>query len=421
MGSTFTDEGFATWYDDLALLRTNVVTGCPLCQHLSLFDLQAFPRFHFLSDANLLAILGAANSSIGTTSSTNSELQHQHAGVAVVRPHLRSLFPAVADVIVSTAAVSGGGTTSSRASTRKARDSTGSTGTSSRDAFFITGVISVDGEVLTLQSPVSLSGSPEAWLGRLEAEIKRTLHQGIKEAVFSYPHAADRAEWLASHFSQIGLIASRIWFCWSVEDALQKVASGSDIRALRRLSDQLTSQRAEVVVQLQDRALPPLSRSKLSAVLLSDSACLHTVDRLLDESVTDASHWAWHSQLRHYWDREADDVIVMQAGNSFRYGHELTSLPPSSIGSIGTDGSSSLLAIAQALSGTSSSAAAGCLLTGSAAAGCVIAASTAMGQPCFTLHCGHPALDASATAAFLAGACRLGGWALLGEWHFSRL
>jgi dynein heavy chain len=38
------------------------------------------------------------------------------------------------------------------------------------------------------------------------------------------------------------------------------------------------------------------------------------------------SEFAWESQLRFYWDRRANDVIIKQCIGSFKYGYEYTGL-----------------------------------------------------------------------------------------------
>ena len=43
------------------------------------------------------------------------------------------------------------------------------------------------------------------------------------------------------------------------------------------------------------------------------------------DSVLDERDFAWESQLRFFWERDSDDVLIRQCSGAFQYGYEIAS------------------------------------------------------------------------------------------------
>ena len=50
------------------------------------------------------------------------------------------------------------------------------------------------------------------------------------------------------------------------------------------------------------------------------------VERFVRDSILDAKEFEWESQLRFYWDREKDDIIIKQCTGNFSYCYEYQGL-----------------------------------------------------------------------------------------------
>ena len=106
----------------------------------------AFPRFYFLSDDELLQILGTSDPK-------------------AVQEHMLKLFD-------NTAALQ-----------------------FDRAASKVLGMVSSEKESFPFITQQSTEGAVESWLSTVESEMITTLRRTMKEAVFKYP-LADRIEWL---------------------------------------------------------------------------------------------------------------------------------------------------------------------------------------------------------------------------------
>ncbi|KAJ8313224.1 hypothetical protein KUTeg_009222, partial [Tegillarca granosa] len=133
----------------------------------------AFPRFYFVSSADLLDILSNGNNP------------------SVVSRHLTKLFDSMAAL-------------------KFEQDEQG------RDAKVGLGMYSKDGEYVELESQCDLSGQVEVWLNHvLESQIKTVRHE-MTEAVVGYEEKP-REQWLFDYPAQVALCATQIW--WTTEIA----------------------------------------------------------------------------------------------------------------------------------------------------------------------------------------------------------
>ena len=189
----------------------------------------------------------------------------------------------------------------------------------------VTALTSSEGESFALREPVPVDGAAvEVWMLRAEAAMRTTLHAMTKEGVFSYAHAP-RLAWVESVLGMVGLVGAQIWWTWETEDALRLVRSGARKSALREHAARLSQQLLALVAKVRE-PLPRTTRLKVNTLLTVDVHARDIVDGLVRASVTEASDFAWESQLRAYWERDADDACLRQCTGSFRYGFEYMGL-----------------------------------------------------------------------------------------------
>lgn len=72
--------------------------------------------------------------------------------------------------------------------------------------------------------------------------------------------------------------------------------------------------------------LEPNARRKVNTLVITDVHARDVADALVRDSVLDAADFAWEAQLRFYWDRASDDLVIRQCGGAFRYGYEFMGL-----------------------------------------------------------------------------------------------
>ncbi|PRP82215.1 dynein-1-alpha heavy chain, flagellar inner arm I1 complex, partial [Planoprotostelium fungivorum] len=322
----------------------------------------SFPRFFFISDDELLSIIGSQDP-------TN------------VQEHMIKLFDNVIALKFG----------------------------SSRNTRNVVGMISSQGEAITLRQPVLVEGQVESWMSAVEAEMRKTLRATAKEATFFYPKT-QRMQWLYSYPGMITLLGSQVWWTWEVEDTFQQIREG-DKYAMKKLSAKLASRLIELVGEVR-KDLTENDRIKVNTLIIIDVYQRDVIERFVKDSILDAREFEWESQLRYYWDKQIDDVQVRQCNGSFDYGYEYLGLSGRLVVTPLTE--RCIMTLTQALSmklGGSPSGPAG---TGKTET--VKDLAKALGLHCIVFNCSE-GLDYSTMGSIFSGLVQCGGWGCFDEFN----
>lgn len=226
----------------------------------------AFPRFFFISDDELLSILG--------TSDPTS-----------VQEHMLKLFDNCATLKFG------------------------------RGNKSIVGMVSSEKEGFDFRTPVAIEGAVEVWMTAVEAEMRRTLYQISKEGVFYYAKSP-RTKWILENLGMVTLVGSQIWWTWETEDVFRRVRDGNK-HGMKEFAAKLTGQLSELTTMVRSD-LSNEARKKVNALIIIDVHARDIIDTFVRDSIMDAREFAWESQLRFYWDRQQDDILIRQCTGLFR-------------------------------------------------------------------------------------------------------
>ena len=80
---------------------------------------------------------------------------------------------------------------------------------------------------------------------------------------------------------------------------------------MQELSSKLTNQLADLTSMVR-RDLGGEARKKVNTLIITDVHARDIIETFVRDSVMDAREFAWESQLRFYWDRTADDLMIRQ-------------------------------------------------------------------------------------------------------------
>ncbi|XP_055534643.1 cytoplasmic dynein 2 heavy chain 1 [Wyeomyia smithii] len=222
----------------------------------------AFSRFYFLSDDDLLEILG------------------QSMKEAIIQKHIRKLFPGIYRLVIE------------------------------NDGSRIVAFCSEEGDQLQLTNPISISPVIEDWLSVLVAEIKNALQFLIKKCL-------DKdffEEGVISEFPmQVICLVNSINFTRRTEKAISAMQL-SDLK--HQIQNDITRYSA-----LLHKSSDPLMKIKLRALLIDLVYQTTTVDYLSDHNVTNLQDWHWLQQLKFYVDRTGI-VNVKMVYAEFEYSYE---------------------------------------------------------------------------------------------------
>ncbi|GMI17677.1 hypothetical protein TrLO_g10552 [Triparma laevis f. longispina] len=246
---------------------------------------QAFPRFYFLADAELLALLSRAREA------------------RAVQPHMRKLFDAIYELDFGEQ----------------------KTGTN------ILAMVSQDKERVAIGPNLKARGNLEEWLSAVEESMRRCLHKITKACLTDVqavgPKSIDgrsRSDWVLQHPAQCITTVAQIEWAKGCEEAILS----SDPNALNRWYN-VNMAYLEELTELVRSDLTPVERKIAVALVTADVHARDIVDTLMQQRVTTLSSFVWQAQLRYYFTKplnilnnNEEDVLVKQSSCVIEYGYE---------------------------------------------------------------------------------------------------
>ncbi|KAI8923518.1 dynein heavy chain and region D6 of dynein motor-domain-containing protein [Entophlyctis helioformis] len=244
---------------------------------------QAFPRFYFLSNDDLLEILGQAKD-------PNS-----------VQPHLKKCFDNINKLELAMA------------------------GTDGRRHNEALGMHSGEGEYVPFSTPVAVEGPVELWLLDIEAMMRVTLRKQLSGCLANLKKAK-RDKWLKDWPGMLLITSGLITWTADCTKSLQEVEKGEK-SALKGLKKKQISS-LKKLADLVRSPLGKVDRKKLIALITIEVHSRDVIDRMVKSNCSGVNAFDWLSQLRFYWEKEAkddEDCYIRQINTHFRYGFEFLS------------------------------------------------------------------------------------------------
>lgn len=167
---------------ELFVELTSLFEGLETCQKMLNKYLEtkrnSFPRFYFLSDNELLLVLGNTNPNC-------------------VQEHIVKMFDNVGSLIFVN---------------------------DSRNNTLVSGMISCEKEIMPFKSQVMVDESVEIWMYSVLIEMWRSNKYLIKKSIFDYGHTTgSRCEWMMNFQGQMCLAANSVWWTAEVENVFWKI------------------------------------------------------------------------------------------------------------------------------------------------------------------------------------------------------
>ncbi|CAG9859865.1 unnamed protein product [Phyllotreta striolata] len=235
----------------------------------------AFPRFYFVSSADLLDILSNGNSP------------------ELIQRHLIKLFDSLAKLKF---------TIEQGKATKKAR-----------------AMQSKEEEIVPFAHICDCSGKVEMWLGRVIDIMRLTLHDSFYAAVISYDEKP-RELWINDYPAQPALCGTQIWWTTEVNMTFAKLEEGYENALKDYQRKQINQLNALIVLLLGD--LTELERQKIMTICTIDVHARDVVAKMIVLKVDSSAAFQWQSQLRHRWDDKKDDCYANICDAEFRYTYE---------------------------------------------------------------------------------------------------
>ncbi|NWX62644.1 DYH17 protein, partial [Promerops cafer] len=216
----------------------------------------AFPRFYFVSSADLLDILSKGTEPLE------------------VSRHLTKLYDSLAKL--------------------KFQE-----GSDKKPQKVAHGMFSRDGEYVPFDADCDLSGQVEVWLNRLLERMRSTLRNLIPQALGTYDEKP-REQWVFDYPAQVALTCTQIAWTSEVGVAFASLEKGYE-NALKDYNKKQIA-RLNALISLLLGNLSAGDRMKIMTICTIDVHARDVVAKMIQTKVETSQAFAWQSQLRHRWD-----------------------------------------------------------------------------------------------------------------------
>ncbi|XP_049338447.1 dynein axonemal heavy chain 2 [Astyanax mexicanus] len=238
---------------------------------------QIFPRFYFLSNDDLLEILG------------------QSRNPDAVQPHLKKCFDNIKSLRIN-----------------KVRNNKSEAA----------GMFSADGEFVEFTHPVLLEGPVEAWLCDVERTMRWTLKDTLRNCRTALKKmTGKRDKWVKDWPGQMLITASQIQWTTDVTKCLITGKESADKSALKSMKKKQVSMLHRYSDAIRGN-LSKILRLKIVALVTVEVHARDVIDKLAKAGCCDVNAFDWLCQLRLYWEKDVDDCIIRQTNTHFQYGYE---------------------------------------------------------------------------------------------------
>uniref|UniRef100_A0A2I3TJ66 Dynein axonemal heavy chain 17 n=1 Tax=Pan troglodytes TaxID=9598 RepID=A0A2I3TJ66_PANTR len=263
-------------YDKLeALKKSLAICEKALAEYLETKRL-AFPRFYFVSSADLLDILSNGNDPVE------------------VSRHLSKLFDSLCKLKFRL----------------DANDTPLKVGL---------GMYSKEDEYMVFDQECDLSGQVEVWLNRVLDRMCSTLRHEIPEAVVTYEEKP-REQWILDYPAQVALTCTQIWWTTEVGLAFARLEEGYE-NAIKDYNKKQISQ-LNVLITLLLGNLNAGDRMKIMTICTIDVHARDVVAKMIVAKVESSQAFTWQAQLRHRWDEEKRHCFANICDAQIQYSYE---------------------------------------------------------------------------------------------------
>jgi len=233
----------------------------------------AFPRFYFVSPADLLDILSNGNAP------------------AKIQVHMPKIFQAIENLELKEEGV--------------------------RPAAL--GMhTNVGVEYVEFTQVLKLMGKVETYMQDVIDTMRSSLKDIAGKSLVKLGQMS-KEEWIKGDPAQVTLLINILTWTQDVEKAFAKLASSKD--AMEECHKHQIKLLSDLITMVQGDLTKPL-RQKIMCMITMDAHSRDIIDKLKIEKVMNAEEFQWQSQLKVYWVEEKKDFSMRIADAAFFYGYE---------------------------------------------------------------------------------------------------
>lgn len=240
---------------------------------------RAFPRFYFVSTADLLDILSNGNNPVK------------------VMGHMSKCFQAIEKLELDT--------TNPPPGTRPKGSGMHSC---------------VGKEYVAWSSPMALDGKVEVYMNTIVDKMRGELKTNLENSMRAYDNPKPRHEWLFDWTSQMILVVNQIYWCQEVEQAFTDMSAGKK-DAMKEYNQKQINQLTDLI-RVTRTDVPKDQRQKVMNMITIDAHSRDVIQVVIESGAQVKTAFQWLSQLRTYWDSSINDSLIRICDAFFPYGYE---------------------------------------------------------------------------------------------------
>ena len=191
----------------------------------------------------------------------------------------------------------------------------------------IIGMASQEGEKFMFDKPIRVESQQQVgqWMNKVDEEMKNTLRNFLKKAIQDYTKE-ELHKFIHNKLGQICVFTSECWWTFALEDVFRKIKQEGDKYAMKRELERQSKGLLDLVVIVRKKDISKEDRLKLNNLIIRTVHGREIVDKFVRDSILDAREFEWESQLKFYWDKEKDDLIIRQCNGEFNSCYEYQGL-----------------------------------------------------------------------------------------------
>nr|XP_015801752.2 dynein axonemal heavy chain 2 [Nothobranchius furzeri] len=233
---------------------------------------QIFPRFYFMSNDDMLKILGLSKNP------------------KAMQPHMEKCFGSIKSLKLD----------------------------KRENKPLATGMISADGEITAFIIPVELDKAVEVWLCDVDQAVSTTLKAHLNSCCSDLRKLkGQRNKWITAWLGQITVTASLIK--WTSD--VTKCLATSSLKQLKKKQAEVLQSYSEMMRENLTRVV----RLKTAALVSVEVHARDVTDKLLKAGCCDADAFEWLCQLRLYLESSTSNLnecCIRQMQSQFKYGYK---------------------------------------------------------------------------------------------------
>ncbi|XP_060906749.1 dynein axonemal heavy chain 11 [Labrus mixtus] len=181
------------------------------------------------------------------------------------------------------------------------------------------GMYSKEREYVSFKTECCCYGPVEAWLTGLEETMRECVRGHLSDAVSVYEDRP-REQWILDFPAQVALTGSQIWWSNDMELVFKRLEEGFEYALKDYNKKQISHLNLLISMLLGD--LSSGDRQKIMTICTIDVHARDIVASLIAQKVTTSQSFQWLSQLRHCWYEQQHHCFVNICDAHFLYSYE---------------------------------------------------------------------------------------------------